>query len=179
MKKKLSEQQKDAFRKHFIAAAEKLFASRGVAGVTMRQIAQAWATARPRHTAISRRRTKSSQRCAPRRCIVSATGSMPRAGIATRAPMRKPSEPPTLNPDGVFEMKGLNGQHPRQPGGRSRDRKALLTPCRRHRVHARSRSAGIPVDRASRQKTVPDSRCPRAGAGCPIRPVSSPSHPRP
>lgn len=41
MKRKLSEQQKDAFRKHFIAAAEKLFSSHGVAGVTMRQIAQA------------------------------------------------------------------------------------------------------------------------------------------
>lgn len=41
MKRKLTQQQKTAFRTEFIAAAEKLFATHGVAGVTMRQIAQA------------------------------------------------------------------------------------------------------------------------------------------
>jgi AcrR family transcriptional regulator len=41
MRRKLTDEQKALFRERFIAAAEKLFEAEGVAGVTMRQIAQA------------------------------------------------------------------------------------------------------------------------------------------
>src|SRR5258708_25383041 len=41
MRKQLTDQQVEAFRARLVRAAEKLFAAHGVAGVTMRQIAQA------------------------------------------------------------------------------------------------------------------------------------------